>query len=85
MAVNGLNNRFRFVKWVIDADMCAISCEADEFLFGGAGKACMCRLAAIVRIAEEGVASLGDLVTPWTSGDVMRKIYEVLPERYEEE
>ena len=27
VAVNGLNNRFRFVKWVIDADMCTISCE----------------------------------------------------------
>lgn len=85
VVVNGLNNRFRFVKWVIDADMCTISCEADEFLFGGAGKACVCRLAAIVRIAEEGVTSLGDLVTPRTSDDVMRKIYEVLRERYEEE
>lgn len=42
VAVNGLNNRFRFVKWVIDADMCTISCEADEFLFGGAGKARVC-------------------------------------------
>lgn len=45
----------------------------------------MCRLAAIVRIAEEGVTSLGDLVTPRTSDDMMRKVYEVLRERYEEE
>ena len=63
-AINALNRRFPFVKWTIDEDICYVSCKADDFVFGGAEAACMCQLGAIFQIAEEGVVSLGDLVTP---------------------